>query len=85
MSVVDLFGIIASITSFIGLTPQIYKTYKIKSAHDISILMLWNYLVCSIAWIGYGTYTSSSFVVYSNIVGVISSLISLFQKRYYHA
>jgi MtN3 and saliva related transmembrane protein len=85
VSLVYIFGLIATITSFIGLMPQIYKTYKTKSAQDLSMLMLVNYLICSSAWIGYGLYTSSEFVVYSNIVCLISSMISIFQKRYYDA
>jgi len=83
VNLVDLFGLIALITSFVGLTPQIYKTYKTKSAEDISYLMLYNYLICSIAWIAYGVFTEADFVLYSNIVGTITSLISILQKRIY--
>lgn len=83
--IINISGFIASITSIIGLTPQIYKTYKTKSAHDLSSLMLWNYFICSLAWIIYGTYTDSSFVTYSNIIGLISSIISIIQKKYYDA
>ncbi len=85
MSIVNLLGIIATVTSFIGFIPQIYKTYKTKSANDISQIMLYNFLVCSIAWIFYGLYTAADFVVYSNVVGLITILISIFQKNYYHA
>lgn len=80
---VNVFGFIALLTSFIGLTPQIYKTYKTKSAEDISYIMLYNFLICSISWIIYGIYTNSDFVIYSNIVGTITSLISIFQKKQY--
>lgn len=85
MNTVDLFGIIATVTSFIGFIPQIYKTYKTKSAHDISKIMLYNFLLCSISWIVYGIYTSADFVVYSNVVGLITILVSILQKRYYDA
>lgn len=85
MSLVSIFGLIATITSFIGLIPQIYKTYQTKSAQDLSMIMLLNYLICSSAWIGYGIYTSSEFVVYSNIVCLATSVISILQKRYYDA
>ncbi|MEI6187158.1 MAG: SemiSWEET family transporter [Alphaproteobacteria bacterium] len=85
MNIVDLFGIIATITSFVGFIPQIYKTYKTKSAHDISKVMLYNFLGCSISWIVYGLYTGADFVIYSNVVGLITILISIFQKRYYDA
>lgn len=77
------FGLIAFITSFIGLAPQIYKTFQIKSAKDLSMLMLLNYLICSIAWIIYGGFTGAGFVISSNIAGSILSIISIVQKIYY--
>lgn len=85
VQIVDIFGFIALVTSFIGLVPQIYKTFQTKSAKDISFLMLYNYLICSFSWIIYGLYTASGFVVYSNVVGLITSLISIMQKKYYDA
>lgn len=85
MSLVNIFGVVASITSIIGLMPQIYKTYKTKSAEDVSMLMLVNFLICSMAWIGYGVLTDAYFVVFSNIVGLITSVVSILQKRHYDA
>lgn len=79
----QIFGNVALITSLIGLLPQVYKTYITKSASDVSMLMLINFLICSIAWIGYGFITESSFVVYSNIVGFFTCIVSIFQKKYY--
>jgi MtN3 and saliva related transmembrane protein len=79
----SFFGTIALITSLIGLLPQAYKAYRTKSTHDLSMLMLINYLVCSIAWIVYGCYQGSAFVIWSNIAGLIISFISIFQKIYY--
>jgi MtN3 and saliva related transmembrane protein len=78
-----LSGIIAFVTSFIGLIPQIYKALKTKSASDISMAMLINYMICSAAWIVYGSASESIFVLLSNIVGLISCIILIFQKRYY--
>lgn len=79
----NFFGTIALVSSIIGLLPQIYKSFKTKSTNDISMIMLLNYLTCSISWIIYGTYTKSDFVIWSNIIGLITSLIAIFQKRYY--
>ncbi len=79
----NFFGTLALITSIIGLIPQIYKSFKTKSTNDISIIMLWNYLICSISWIIYGYFSHSKFVVWSNIVGMLTSLISIIQKKYY--
>lgn len=80
-----IFGYCALVTSVIGLTPQIYKTMKIKSAQDLSILMLINWMICSGSWIIHGYYTHAPFVVYSNIVGLFTGLILLAQKAYYDA
>ncbi len=83
INIEEFFGFIALVTSLIGLLPQIYKAYITKSTHDISMLMLVNYLVCSISWIGYGICHNSIFVILSNISGLVISIISIIQKRYY--
>lgn len=85
MSIIMLSGTIAFITSFIGLLPQIYKALKTKSTQDVSMLMLVNYLCCSLAWIIYGGYTDSMFVLSSNVIGLLTSLILILQKQYYDA
>ncbi|MBX9586249.1 MAG: hypothetical protein K2X50_03220 [Gammaproteobacteria bacterium] len=79
----SIFGFIALITSFIGFLPQSYKAYKTRSTHDISMLMVLNYLLCSLAWIVYGTFIQAGFVVASNIVCLLSSILLIVQKRYY--
>lgn len=83
MSIIMLSGSVALITSFIGLLPQIYKSLKTKSTKDISMLMLINYLLCSLAWIIYGGYTDSMFVLVSNLLGLLTSFILIVQKKYY--
>jgi MtN3 and saliva related transmembrane protein len=83
MTLEYIFGIIALVTSLVGLLPQVWKTYRTQSAHDISMLMLVNYLVCSIAWIIHGWCQKASFVVWSNLAGLLISLVSILQKYYY--
>lgn len=77
------FGMVALTTSLIGLLPQSYKAYQTKSTHDLSYIMLINYLICSIAWIGYGAITKTNFVMLSNIVGLLSTILLMAQKYYY--
>ncbi len=83
MSVIELAGTIAFITTFIGLLPQVYKAFQTKSTKDISMLMLINLLICSIAWIVYGSYTDSLYVLASNVAGLITAFILIIQKKYY--
>lgn len=83
MSIVMLSGIVAFITSFVGLLPQIVKSLKTRSTQDLSMIMLINYLICSLAWIIYGSSTDSFFVIASNVVGLIISLLLILLKRHY--
>jgi len=85
VSIVMFSGLLAFITSFIGLLPQIVKSLKTKSTQDLSMIMLINYLICSVAWIIYGSNTDSFFVISSNVVGLIVSLLLILLKRYYDA
>lgn len=85
MSMITISGTLALITSFIGLLPQIVKTLKTKSTRDISMVMLINYALCSIAWIVYGGLTDSMFVFSSNVLGLIISLWLIILKRLYDA
>ncbi|MCM1001814.1 SemiSWEET family sugar transporter [Wolbachia pipientis] len=78
-------GFIALITSLIGLLPQVYKAYVTKLTRDVSMLMLVNYLICSLSWIGYGLCQSSTFVILSNVAGLVISIILIIQKCYYDA
>ncbi|PWY56752.1 hypothetical protein DGG96_04915 [Legionella qingyii] len=85
MSIVLFSGCVAFVTSFIGLLPQIIKSLKTRSTQDLSMIMLVNYLICSLAWIIYGSSTDSFFVISSNVVGLIVSLLLILLKRYYDA
>lgn len=82
-SIENIFGVIALITSLIGLLPQIYKSYQTKSTQDVSMILLINWWVCSFAWIVHGTYQDALFVVWSNIFGLLTASIAIGQKYYY--
>ncbi|MDR1112853.1 MAG: hypothetical protein LBL18_03740 [Bacteroidales bacterium] len=82
-NVSNFFGTVAFLLSCIGLIPQIWKSFKTKSTEDISILMLINYLVCSVCWIVYGCYVKSHPVIWSNVAMLVTSFISIVQKYYY--
>jgi len=83
MIIADIAGIIAVITSMIGLLPQVYKAIRTRSTADVSMVMLINFLICSVAWIIYGGYTNSFFVELSNVCGLLSCLILICLKAFY--
>lgn len=83
MIVQTIFGTAALVTSIIGLMPQAYKALKTRSTQDVSMLMLWNFLICSFAWMVYGYCIDSMFVLFSNVVGLITCIVLILQKKYY--
>jgi MtN3 and saliva related transmembrane protein len=80
-----IFGSLAFITSFIGLIPQSIKSLQTRSTGDLSIVMLVNYAICSFSWIIYGWIIGSSFVLFSNVVGLVTVFILMMQKWRYDA
>jgi MtN3 and saliva related transmembrane protein len=79
----ETFGMIASVTTVIGIIPQVYKSYKLKSMEEVSMVMLVNYAICSVSWLVYGLYTKSSFIIGSNAICTITSALSIWQKASY--
>ncbi|WP_316359220.1 SemiSWEET family sugar transporter [Candidatus Neptunichlamydia sp. REUL1] len=76
-------SIVASATSVLSLIPQIYRTYQLKSASDLSLLMLINFLVCSLSWVAYGGLTGMVFVWVTNVMMTIFSIVLIvFKIRY---
>ncbi|WP_264682396.1 MULTISPECIES: SemiSWEET family sugar transporter [unclassified Wolbachia] len=85
INIEECFGFIAFITSLIGLLPQVYRAYITKLTRDVSMLMLVNYLIFSSSWLIYGICQGLTFVILSNIAGLVISIISIVQKCYYDA
>lgn len=79
----DFFGYVALTTTIIGLIPQVYKTYKTKSARDLSAIMIWNCLVCASAWLVYGIFIKDKMVIISNVLALFTSTILIIQKNKY--
>jgi MtN3 and saliva related transmembrane protein len=75
-----LISFVAIFTSIVSLIPQLYKTYKSKSADDLSLCMLINFFICSLSWIAYGVLTKSLSVWLSNLVMIIFSAILILLK-----
>lgn len=81
--IIKLIGFLAAFTSTISLVPQIYKTYKLKSASDLSYLMLLNFFITSALWTSYGLMISSFAVWGANIIMIMFSIILLVLKYFY--
>lgn len=83
LNYIDLIGMIASATSVVGFLPQIYKNQKTRSVSDLSALMLFNFFICSLAWVVYGGLTGSTYVLLTNVACLCACGFLLGQKMYF--
>lgn len=83
MSFIDIIGIIASVTSVACFLPQIYKIHQTRSVEDLSTGMLLNFLICSLAWVIYGSLTESAYVLLTNVACLSASGVLMGQKLYF--
>lgn len=75
-----LISLVASATSILSFIPQIFQTYRTRSAKDLSMLMLLNFLICSVSWIGYGVLTHAWTVWITNTIMTVFILILIILK-----
>lgn len=66
-------GIAMSLASF----PQAYKIFKDKSARDVSLATYIIFFIGGIIWLLYGVDIKSSPILWSYVIGDISSLLVL--------
>ncbi len=79
----DLFGFVAAILTTIAFLPQLIKTWKEKSAKNVSTSMLILFICGVFLWIIYGWETHSKPVIIANIITFILNSIILFLKLFY--
>ena len=79
---IDLFGFLAALLTTIAFLPQLYKTWKTKSADDVSLIMLILFMIGLICWIIYGLNINSIPIVVANIINETSSADLVFQILY---
>lgn len=76
-------GLIAGVLTTIAYLPQLIKTWKSKSAHDLSWTMLIVLCTGIILWLVYGVYVHDIPIIAANIVTFIfASMILTLKIRY---
>ncbi len=82
-SLASLIGSIAAVLGTICWLPQLYRAWKTKQTHDLSLLGL-SMIFCVMAlWLVYGLLIQSNPVIYANIVSCsIVGLIILAKLKY---
>ena len=80
---IDLFGFSAALLTTIAFLPQLYKTWKTKTAEDVSLVMLILFITGLICWIIYGLKINSIPILIANIITFIFNFSILILKITY--
>ena len=79
----EIIGLIAAVLTTSAYVPQVYKTWKTKSAGNISLTMYLVMFVGIILWLIYGIHLNSLAMILANIVTIILTLIIIVFKLKY--
>jgi len=83
MNTIELLGMTAGCISSITFIPQVIKTWKTKSAKDISLLMFTFATASVIMWLAYGILIRNNPIIFTNgTILVFSSLMLYFKFKY---
>ncbi len=80
MTTLDLLGMTAGCISSITFLPQVIKTWKTRSAADISLLMFTFATISVIIWLVYGIILGNIPIIFTNAMVLMFSLIMLYFK-----
>ena len=80
MDVIQILGLGAGALTTISLLPQVIKTYKSKSAKDLSLSTFWLFWSGVLLWAIYGIIEKDIPVMAANILTLILATILLFFK-----
>ncbi len=83
MSYVTIFGLTAAALSTISFFPQLLKTWKTKSAKDISLSMFSIFCAGVLLWLVYGILINDFPVIIANIFTFVQAFIILILKLKY--
>jgi MtN3 and saliva related transmembrane protein len=83
MAFVDILGYSAGAITSLTFLPQVIKTWKEKSAKDISLLMFIIAAVNETMWIVYGILLDNWVIILTNATVLVMSLIMIYFKLNY--
>jgi MtN3 and saliva related transmembrane protein len=83
MTLITLLGLIAGTLTTISFVPQLLKTWRTKSAKDMSLPMLVSFCAGVFLWLVYGILLQATPIILANLITLILALIILSLKLRY--
>ena len=79
----EIIGLIAAVLTTSAYVPQVYKTWKTKSAGNISLVMYIAMFIGILLWLVYGIHINSlAMIVANSITAVLTMIILIFKLKY---
>jgi MtN3 and saliva related transmembrane protein len=77
---VNILGLVAGTLTTIAFLPQVIKTYRSRSARDLSLFMFSIFCLGTLLWLWYGILKQDVPVIAANAVTTVLALAILFMK-----
>ena len=79
----EIIGLLAAVLTTSAYVPQVYKTWKTKSAGNISLTMYVAMFIGIILWLVYGIHLNSLAMILANsVTAVLTMIIIIFKLKY---
>ena len=79
----EIMGLIAALLTTASFVPQVYKTWKSKSADSLSLTMYIVFFIGVILWLLYGIHLNSlAMIIANSITAVLALMLIVFKFRY---
>ncbi len=83
METIDIIGLIGAILSGVTFFPQVYRTWKLKSARDLSLSMILIILLSNVTWLIYAFNKQDIAIISANFfVGSCALTILYFKLKF---
>jgi len=79
----EIIGLIAATLTTSSFVPQVYKTWKLKSADNLSLTMYFVFFVGVLLWLIYGIHLNSLAIIIANAITAILIIVLIIFKFIY--
>jgi MtN3 and saliva related transmembrane protein len=83
MNFITILGLAAATITTISFVPQMLKTWRTKSAKDVSLITLITFIIGVFLWLVYGIYLQALPIILANSVTLVFNCIILWLKIRY--
>jgi len=83
MDLKELLGLLAGLLMTIGFVPQVWRLFKLKSAHEISLVFTILFVVGVALWLSYGISLSLPSIILWNSITLVLGFSMLYAKLRY--